>query len=327
MSSAWKAIRRSTWVAAQLLALVAPGAVQAQVTQVKFGCTGTASSHYAYCTNLAREISRRNPGQNWTVVATGGIRDNFELLNKGEISVGISAPDSLLQFEARKSPYEQSGNSNYRVLWIFNVAPQNIVVRTDSGVNSLADLSGKPFVAGARGTSTETSFKEMFTILGITPTYVSGSYEDAVAAMQDRRVVGFGKASPGMHPDSMYLRLQTATKIKALSFSPEDVKKIRASHPQDLFGDVPANVVIPGQATYTTWVVPLSIIVPKDFPEKLAYEAVKTAVEVRNDIARIYPGVLEDQIGATLKYNMAKLHPGAIRYFEERGFKVPAEQR
>ena len=312
-------------IAAALAGISQPAA--AQVSQVKFGCTGSASSHYVYCTTIAREIAKRSAGQNWTVIASGGVRDNFDLLNKGEIKIGVGAPDALLQFEARKPPYQDSGNNNYRLLWIFTIAPQNIVVRADSGINALTDLNGKNFIAGARGTVTEVVFKDMLTTLGITPNYESGSYEDAAAAMQDRRVVGFGKASPGLYPDAVFLRLQTSIKIRALPFPPEAVTKIRAGTPENLFGEIPANTVMPDQPAFTTWVVPLSIIAHKDYPEQQAYEAVKAAMEARNDIFKVYPGILEDQAKATIQYNLGKMHPGAIRYFEEKGLKVPPEQK
>src|SRR3546814_9093614 len=42
-----------------------------------------------------------------------------------------------------------------RLLFVYSNAPQNVIVRNDSGVKSLADLKGKRFNPGLKGSATE----------------------------------------------------------------------------------------------------------------------------------------------------------------------------
>src|SRR3546814_10633564 len=74
-----------------------------------------------------------------------------------------------------------------RLLFVYSNAPQNVIVRNDSGVKSLADLKGKRFNPGLKGSATEKTAEAVFKALGIAPEFVRGSTTDIVDAVKDNR--------------------------------------------------------------------------------------------------------------------------------------------
>ena len=325
---------RAVGVAVSLGVLAACGGTggdQAGGGQHRVAAITSTSSHYLYVTQVADAIA--GPGnQSWSVLETGGIADNHVLLERGEADVAISAPATLYEARHGLGTFEEVGsNDDLRVLWTWVVPPQNMVARADAGVTSLEDLNGKSVLPGGTGTSTDTLFREMFDILKIEPKFRSGSLDDGVTSMQDGRVVAFGKASPGLVPDSTYLQMQSSIDLVPVGFSADQVEKIRAELPYVDFGEVPANTVIPGAPEFTTWFAPLAFITTSDFPEEDAYAAVKAASDAQEKIGESYAGTAaldyaEETIAAATTAD-TKLHPGVIRFFEEQGAEVPDELR
>jgi TRAP transporter TAXI family solute receptor len=297
----------------------------------RLAAINSTSSHYIYVTQVTDAINKAGD-QRWNVLETGGIADNHVLLEQGEADVAISAPATMYQAVNGVDSFEDVGpNEELRALWTWVLPPQNMVARADAGVSSFADLEGEPVLAGGTGTSTETIFKTIFEILEVKPKFVSGSLEDGVTNMQDGRVVAFGKASPGLVPDSTYLQMQSSIELAPVGLSQEETEKIKAEVPYLDFIDVPADTVIPGAPEFTTWVAPLMFVTNADFPEEDAYQAVKAAVEAQEQISETYKGTasvdyMEDTIANAVTAE-TPLHPGALRYFEEQGAEIPEEIR
>ncbi len=61
----------------------------------------------------------------------------------------------------------------------------SVIVRKDSGVKTLKDLEGKPFVAGFMASVCEKDVMEMLDILGIKPNYVRASIDDSIRFIPD----------------------------------------------------------------------------------------------------------------------------------------------
>lgn len=308
-----------------------PGGSSAGGGKYRLAAINSTSSHYVYVTQVS-DVIGRDTEQNWSVLETGGIADNHVLLERGEADIAISAPATMYQATKGIGSFEEVGpNDNLRVLWTWVIPPQTLVARADAGIDRLEDLEGKRILPGGTGTSTDTLFRRMFEIVGVQPDFISGSLDDGVTAMQDRRIVAFGKASPGLVPDATYLQMQSSLSIKPVGFSSEQVEQVREKLPYVDFMEVPADTVIKGAPAFTTWVAPLMFVTTGDLSEEDAYAAVKAATEAQEAIAKTYKGTATvDYVQDTIKSAKtaeAVLHPGAIRYFEEQGATIPAALR
>jgi TRAP transporter TAXI family solute receptor len=323
-------VSRRTILAAVSGAVVIAGVLAAATAQAqstydaRFGTSSASSSHAVFYAKIADVFNKKVKNSRWTVVNTGGIVDNHALVDRKQIDVMASSSIESYAHYAGKGRYKDRVNKSLRTLFFRTPAPQNIIVRNDSGVKSIHDLHGKSFMAGARGTTTEKLTMRLLDSIGVKPKYFRGSLEDGVAAFQNSRIVGITKASPGLAPDATYSRLSLQTKISGLGWSDADIAEVKKVLPEISFIRIPKNTALPGNAEIRSLVLPLVIMTTTKMPDAIAYQVVKAAHESFPDIAKIYAGVRGvDLPKDTMVFATVPLHPGAARYYKELGISIP----
>jgi hypothetical protein len=211
-----------------------------------------------------------------------------------------------------------------RLLWIYSIAPQNAVVRQDAGVSSLAGLAGRKFNTGLKGSATEKTTDAVFALLGIKTDVVRGSTGEIVDAVKDNRVVGYVKSGAGIKLDASTREIATFTPIGVLGLDDAQKAKIGAAMPELSIVDVPADAPTRLPA-YTTWGFGVGAAATAELDDEIAYQVVKAVCEDKEAQAAAFGEVAGVDIAEmTIKYAASPLHPGAVRYFRERGLQVPA---
>jgi hypothetical protein len=288
------------------------------------GSTQSSSSHYAYFVAVAKVINARVPEVNISVVDTGASVDNINRIKKGDLDLGMTTIHLQYQAYHGLDAWKDKPIKDQYVMWVYQPAPQNFVVREDSGVKSVQDLAGKPFNPGIRGSATEKTVEAILDALGIVPNWVRGGTEDAVAAIKDKRVLGYVKSGAGVDSlDASTLDIATFTPIRLLGFTDEEIAKVKAKYPYLSPIAIPKGIYKETPA-YKTFAMLIGTVVKKDLPEELVYKMVKAAVEGFDEQVAAYPsikGVSLPQL--TLETCNVPLHPGAVRYYKEIGLKVP----
>jgi len=288
------------------------------------GTTQSSSSHYAYFVAVAKVINGRVPEVSISCVETGASVDNINRIKKGDLDLGMTTIHLQYQAFHGMGPWEGKPIKDQYVLWVYQPAPQNFVVREDSGVKSVYDLAGKSFNPGMRGSATEKTAESILEALGIAPNFYRGGTDDTVAAIKDRRVVGYVKSGAGVDSlDASTLDIATFTPIRLLGFSDQDIAKVLAKYPYLSPISMPKGVYKDSPA-YKTFAMLIGVVVKKDLPEDLVYKMVKAANEGFADQVAAYPSVKGVSLPKlTLETCTVPLHPGAIKYYREIGQKVP----
>jgi len=294
---------------------------------ILIGSTQTASSHYAYAVAATKVINKYVPEVNASVVETGASVDNVKRMRAGQMDIGGIVTDKVM-YEAWKGMgiWKDMATPDLRMLWAYTQSIDYYVVREDSGVTKLEDLEGKKFNPGMRGSATEATTKEIFEILGIKPDYHVGGTTDAVAAIKDGRIAGYVKTGVGLQLDASTLDVMTLTKIRLISMTPEQVKKVKAAIPYLPFFTVPAGGIkaIPQQPEYHSWGMVVCGVAMKTFPEDLVYKIVKAILKGRDMIVAAFPAHAEVNVPKdTVEITMIPLHAGAYRAYKELGVKIP----
>lgn len=303
-------------------ALLAAAQPAAAARKLLIGSTSASSSHYGYFVAVSQLINDRVAGMESSVVETGATVDNLRRIARGQIDLGLVTTNVL--YHAYHGDGDFAGRAvPSKLLWVYGIAPQNVVVRRDAGVAQLAGLAGKRFNPGLKGSATEKTAEAVFGLLGIRPDYVRGSTTDIVAAVKDDRVIGYVKSGAGMKLDGSTRDIMTMIPVTVLSLDADQAAKIGQAMPELSLVDVPAGAG-PDLGAYTTWGFAVAASASLDMDEETAYRIVKAVCEDRtvqgNAMASV-KGV--DLAEMTLKYASTPLHPGAIRYFRERGLQVP----
>lgn len=288
------------------------------------GATQSSSSHYGYFVAVAKVINTRVPDVNISVVETGASVDNINRIKKGDLDLGMTTIHLQYQAYHGMGPWQDKPIKDQYVMWVYQPAPQNFVVREDSGVKTVYDLAKKPFNPGMRGSATEKTVEAILDALGIVPDFYRGGTEDTVAGIKDKRLVGYVKSGAGVSTlDASSMDIATFTPIRLLDFTPEDIKKVQAKYPYLSVINIPRGIYKDAPA-YKTFAMLIGTVVKKDLPEDLVYRMVKAAYDGMDEQVAAYPSIKgTDLAKLTLETCTVALHPGAVKYYKEIGLKVP----
>jgi uncharacterized protein len=305
-----------------LAVLLLPG-VSCGAKKMLVGATSASSSHYGYFVAVAQVINKTVTGMEASVVETGATADNLRRFARRQIDIGMVTTNTQSEAYYSRAVYEKNPVKT-KILWIYVIAPQNVVVRKDARIAKLADLNGKRFNAGMKGSSTEQTTQAVFKSLKIAPAYVAGSTGDIVDAVKDNRVVGYVKSGAGLLLDASSRDIATLTPIDLVSLDAAQVATIAKDFPDLLVIDVPAGAAGKGFGAYKTWGFGVGCAAGLDMDVETAYRIVKAICEDKTEQAAAFGEVKgADFMDMTLKYASSPLHPGAIKYFKERGAVIP----
>lgn len=286
--------------------------------------TGQTSSFYAYHTAVAQVLNEVLDDANITVLETGGSVENQRLLERGQADWGqFAEPLFFEKFSGIGASEEQGPSPELRFLSPVTQVAFYPVVNADAGITSFADLDGEAYGPGSSGSNTERLTQDLLATIGVEPDYVRGSYGDLVAAMQDRRIVGFTKAGSLVTEDATIMDARASVPISILSFSEDHVAAIAEEFPHYLFTAVDGTPYGPGPVTLNQ--VVLINGTTSALPEETGYRIYRALVENHDRIAEVYrPAAGVDIVELTLSAARTPLHAGVVRYLQEIGREVPA---
>lgn len=301
------------------------GSWAAEKKPLTYGTASSASGNFPYFVITAKVHNEKIPEINVSVRATGGVIHDLRLLEKREIDIGAIDTKGAWEAIHGKGAFEGKPfpDGDLRLLYVFMTNPLNLVVSEKSGVKDIYGLEGKMYCPGGLGSSTETIALDIFRILGVHPKIRRMGTADALEAMKNEQVVGFGKM--GL-PDATILDAASAMKIRILSLTDGDIEKIVKEVPGLRKTSVRAGM-FPGVGEYKTVENEWSDFVRKDFPAELAYKWIKTVWESRAEIKKSYPAIWTAdrlvEISLGVRTERIYLHPGAVKFYRELGMTVP----
>lgn len=317
-------IRKSALLMA-VSALFLSAGVSAE-TRLAIGSTSTVSPFYGYFVSVSNIINDTMPGYRATTVETGASVENLVRMGRGQLNMGMVTTD--LMGDAIKGEGKFKGHAvDAKLLWVYFNIPQMTLVRQDSGVQSLDDLDGKDFAPGMRGSATEAATQRVLEVLGIKPKYFLASAQDGMDAVKDKRVVGWTSSSMGHRLSASQIDVGSFVALRPIGLTEQQAEQVKEQIPVLSVERIPAGAG-EGYPEFLTWSMGLGVAATSAMDDDTAYAIVKSVMENRGPQTNSMPQTENlDFIELTLKFANTPIHPGAIRYFEEQGYDVPARLR
>ncbi|ASK21326.1 TRAP transporter substrate-binding protein [Halomonas sp. N3-2A] len=301
--------------------LIVGTAAQAE-EQLLIGSTSTSSSQYGYFVAVGQIINQHVDGVRTSVVETGATVDNLRRILRNQVDMGLVTTNVGYHAYAGEGEFEGRPVDN-RLLWVYSQAPQNVVMREDSGVTSMAELDGARLNPGITGSATEATTIAVMETLGLTPEYVRGSTTDVVAGVKDNRMAGYVKSGVGEKLDGSSMDIATFTPIQVLSLSDDQAEILNEQMPDISVVNIPEGAA-DGMPAYTTWSFGLAMHASPELDEETAYQIVKAVMENPEPQVSALANLADVDIAElTLSSGTVPFHPGAARYFEEQGYEIP----
>lgn len=302
------------------LAFAQPASAQEKLL---IGSTSASSSHYGYFVSVAKLVNEKAEGLEASVVETGATLDNLRRIERGQVDLGLVTTNVAQHAHAGTNEFD-GRPMKLGLLWVYTGAPQNVIVRADAEVGSLAELKDVRFNPGIKGSATESTTEAVFGALGLSADYVRGSTTDVVDMIKDNRVAGYVKSGAGTKLDGSTLDIATFTPIKVLGLTDEQKAVLAEKMPDVSIVDVPAGAA-DGIPAYSTWSFGVGAAAGPALSEEAAYKIVKAVMEDKEAQGAALASVKgADLAQLTLQYATIPLHPGAARWYREQGIEIPA---
>ena len=336
-----RTILKTTLTLASCGILLATSLVQPSVAADKrytLGSLGPGTTPFLVNTAFAKAVNKYVPGHNIQVSAVGAATKHNVLVAKGRMDFAMGAQTlyrlmafSLGPFKKIKNGLAMSEKMNS--MFSYPIGVYHGVVYAKSGIKSYKDIKGKKvFIGPPAGVATRNIRMILHAMTGYLPgrdyTQVKMGWGPAAQAFQDRKYDVW--IVPSAAPSPAISQLTLTNKIRLLPL--DDTKfnhpswKKYAAQPARFFHKIdPAiygkNLVNDKPVLTTGAYVGMNVRANMD-PE-LVYKMMK-AFWGHIDEAHAMSVQLKDTL--TLKYAVAALagtvHPGAVRYWKERGIKI-----
>ena len=294
--------------------------------QISIGTGGTGGVYYILGGGFAALLSKSIPGLEATAEVTAGSIANLQLIGGGKSEVAFTMADAA--WDAQNGLDKFKGHQvALRTLAVFYPNRMHVVTVEGSGVNTFKDLKGKRVSTGAPASGTEITAMRLIEAFGLDPnkdmTRERLSVAESVSALKDGKIDAFFWVGGVPTPSVSDLAATPGKKIKLIDHG-DGVENMRKKFgPLYVKNHILPNAY-PGETRDTTnldvWNL---LVVAEKADEKLVYEITKTLFEKKDELVKVHKdaGFLELSNQAT-GASPIPFHPGAARYFKEKGIAV-----
>jgi uncharacterized protein len=313
----------------RVLALIAAtvgfnAAVHAQNLSIATG--GTGGVYYPMGGGMAAVLSKYIPGMSATAEVTGGSVANLQLIGTGKPYIALTMADATL--DAYKGQDKFTGKPvQVRTLMILYPNRMHVVTIEGTGIAKMADLKGKRVSTGSGGSATEVMAFRVIEAAGLDKDKDMKRERLGVAesanALKDRKIDAFFWV--GGLPTAAVTDLASTpgVKIKLVDHA-DTVAKMNQKYGNLYIQDTISKDIYKGMDTDNKIATVNNLLVAhQSMDDKTAYNIVKTFFDKRDELIRAHKEA-ENITMANQKSDASPIpwHPGAVKYFAEKGIKV-----
>ena len=261
-------------------------------------------------------------GVNISTQQTQGPNQNIILVEGGNIELGMTTMGVALQAWNGAGDWTRGQKfREIRALFPMYDTAFHFVALANSGIKSVADLDGKRVGVGPRAGTPGTYFPLMFQALGIKATITNGQAADMASQLADGLIDCFAFAA-GL-PFPAYSELEATNRVTFFSFTDAEIGKLTQAMPELSRSTVPAGTYKSMTADQATVGVFNFAICRRDLPDDLAFAIVEAIHSSYEDLVRGHAAAKETVPENVSRNTFLPFHPGAARYYRERGFVIP----
>lgn len=321
-------------IAALGLVLSAPAWAQS-TTFITIGSGSTSGLYYPTAVGMARIVNDADVPLRANARSTGASVFNANAIGQGSLQMG------MMQNNIAYYAYNGTGVEAFRDKPIENLRgmiglyPESIhiLARTDAGIDSVADFAGKRVYVGDVGSGTEADARNIMAAHGVDVddlrTAVRGSSGDAVGLLRDGQIdamfytVGLGSAA-------ITEAAQTAP-ITIVSLSKDALDQLQEEYAFYTPFTIPGGTYPGVDEDARTVTLTAMLAASADLSSDAVYTFMDTVWD--ENLETFYSDVQNPNLDKYFTVEKGAdgmpipLHPGAVRFFEEQGVRIPDELR
>jgi hypothetical protein len=307
------------------LAAVSSAVAPTANAQLSIATGGTGGVYYPLGGGLAAVLSKY-VGIQSTAEVTGGSVANLQLIGTGKPYLAFTMADAL--HDAYKGEDKFKGKPvAVRTLMVLYPNRMHVVTVEGTGISTMKDLKGKRVSTGSGGSATEVMAFRVIEAAGLDKDKDMKrerlGVAESVNAIKDRKIDAFFWV--GGLPTAAVTDLANTPGMKLKLVDHADlVPAMNKKYGNLYYADVIAKDVYHGMDKDNHMASVANILVAnQNMDDKTAYNVVKAVFDHKDDLVRVHKEAenfkLENQKAAA---SPVPWHPGAVKYFAEKGIKI-----
>jgi TRAP transporter TAXI family solute receptor len=296
-------------------------ALAAQAQNISIATGGTGGVYYPLGGGMAAVLSKYVPGMQATAEVTGGSVANLQLIGTGKPYLGMTMADATL--DAYKGQDKFTGKPvPVRTLMIMYPNRMHVVSIEGTGVTKMSELKGKRVSTGSGGSATEVMAFRVIEAAGLDKDKDMKrerlGVAESVSALKDRKIDAFFWV--GGLPTAAVTDLASTPGVKIKMIDHADlVPKMNQKYGNLYVADVIPKDMYRGMDADNKQSTVMNLLVA----HQTAYNIVKAVFDHKQELVNVHKEAenfkLENQ-----KKDASPIpwHPGAMKYFAEKGIKI-----
>lgn len=310
-----------------LIFLLAVTGCAAGSTKIRFGAAGLGGTYHVFADAFTRVVTGQEEKYEVDVKDTAGSAANLRLLSDGYIQMAIAQTD-LTNDAYYGTGIFHDGNiyQGYSAVAGLYTEACQIVVRKDSGIESVEDLQGKTVSVGEEESGTEQNAQQILAAYGLSDKLVNEENLDYTGAAEKLRE---GKI------DALFCTAGTATtvigelarqcEIQLLTLDESAIGKLLGSYKFYTRYTIPAGTY-PNQTEDVQTVGVKAVLLASDkLSEKTVETITKILFEQKQQLQYALPVNLELNEQEAVEGITIPFHKGAETYYQSVGISVTNE--
>jgi TRAP transporter TAXI family solute receptor len=309
---------------ASLLAIHPASAAQQQF--ITIGTGGVTGVYYAVGGAICRLMNqdRKTTGIRCSTESTGGSVFNINAIKTGELDFGMAQSDVQYNAVEGEGQFKDGGPmKDLRAVFSVHPEPFTVLARPDAGVTKFEDFKGKRFNVGNPGSGTRASMEELLKQMGWTMADFSLASElkadEQGPALCDNKIDGFFYGVG--HPSAAIQDPTTACGAKLVPLTGKAVDELVKAHPYYAYATIPGGMYANNPNPTKTYGVLATLVTSAKVPDDVVYALVKAVFDNFDEFKKLHPAFANLDAKNMIKDGLsAPLHPGAVKYYKEKGW-------
>ncbi len=302
--------------------ILTPQGAGAAMKFISFGTGDPGGTYYFIGAGFAAMMNKYVDGVRVTAETTAASTENARLLIRNKLEMGLVCMGT---FDDLKKEGMDVGA--VKLMAVGHTSDTHWLVRKNSPIKSISDFKGKAIGVGPAGSATLNLYskKHLETGWGLTfkdfsPKYLS--FSEITRGIRDN-TIDAGLIAAGA-PLASVMELARDVPIRLLDTEPAVLAKLKKTYSNIVPLVIPKTSYHGMEKDCHTYTLPQMLVCRTDLPDDIVYRIMKAIYDHQKEKNAIHPlaamYTLEYAFRGADKGDPIDFHPGAIKYFKEKGF-------
>ena len=308
-------------------AVASPPVLAQKSTEKKFitiGTGGITGVYYPAGGAICRFVnqSRKEHGLRCSVESTGGSVFNVNAIASGDLDVGMAQGDvQYFAVNGLDRFKDQGPVKSLRALFALHAEAFTVVARRDSNIREWSNVRGKRLNLGESGSGMYTVTRELLQDADLSVSDLRIATElrqlEMASALCDNKIDAFTYIVG--HPNASIKEATTSCASVIVPLSDALITKVLTRSPYYSAATIPGKMYAGTDNDIKTIGVRATLVTSSKLSDEAAYAIVKAVFDNLEDFKKLHPALENLDAKQMLTGNTAPFHPGAIKYFKEKG--------